>query len=61
MSRSRASLGILPDDLYIPIEPWPRIGRPAKHDPSAWAYAGLPDLTYPFHDRDVLVTACGRL
>ena len=24
-------------------------------------YAGLPDLTYPFHDRDVVVTACGRL
>lgn len=23
-------------------------------------YDGLPDLTYPFHDRDVLVTACGR-
>lgn len=36
MSRSRASLGILPDDLYIPIEPWPRIGRPAKRDLSAW-------------------------
>ena len=25
------------------------------------AYAGLPELTYPFHDRDVIVTACGRL
>jgi transposase InsO family protein len=24
-------------------------------------YAGLPDLTYPLHDRDVLITACGRL
>ena len=24
-------------------------------------YDGLPDLTYPFHDRDILVTACGRL
>jgi hypothetical protein len=28
---------------------------------SARAYAGLPELSYPFHDRDVLVTACGRL
>jgi hypothetical protein len=28
---------------------------------SARHYAGLPELTYPFHDRDVLVTACGRL
>ena len=24
-------------------------------------YHGLPELTYPFHDRDLLVTACGRL
>jgi hypothetical protein len=22
---------------------------------------GLPELTYPLHDRDVLVTACGRI
>jgi hypothetical protein len=28
---------------------------------SACAYLGLPELTYPFHDRDVVVTACGRL
>jgi transposase InsO family protein len=25
------------------------------------SYAGLPELSYPFHDRDVMVTACGRL
>ena len=24
-------------------------------------YEGLPELSYPFHDRDLLVTACGRL
>jgi transposase InsO family protein len=24
-------------------------------------YAGLPDLAYPLHDRDILVTACGRI
>ena len=24
-------------------------------------YDGLPGLTYPFHDRELLVTACGRL
>ena len=36
MSRPRASLGILPDDLYIEPEPWPRIGRPPKHDVEAW-------------------------
>src|SRR3974390_1155431 len=27
---------------------------------SARRYDGLPDLTYPFHDRDILVTACGN-
>ncbi|HVB79409.1 MAG TPA: hypothetical protein VNE82_05585 [Candidatus Binataceae bacterium] len=36
MSRPRASLGILPDDLYIALEPWPRIGRPPKLDVEAW-------------------------
>jgi transposase InsO family protein len=24
-------------------------------------YQGLPELDYPFHDRDILVTACGRI
>lgn len=24
-------------------------------------YEGLPELDYPFHDRDILVTACGRI
>lgn len=24
-------------------------------------YGGLPELTYPFHDHEILVTACGRL
>jgi Integrase core domain len=28
---------------------------------SARSYDGLPELTYPFHDRELLVTACGRL
>jgi hypothetical protein len=28
---------------------------------SARRYDGLPELRYPFHDRDVIVTACGRL
>jgi len=28
---------------------------------SARAYDGLPEVAYPFHDRDVLVTACGRI
>lgn len=24
-------------------------------------YDGLPELTYPFHDCDIIVTACGRV
>jgi transposase InsO family protein len=36
--------------------------RPAEvYAPSAKPYDGLPDLSYPLHDRDVLVTACGRI
>jgi hypothetical protein len=31
------------------------------YTPSPNPYAGLPELAYPFHDRDVLVTACGRI
>jgi transposase InsO family protein len=29
--------------------------------PSSRPYDGLPELTYPLHDREVLVTACGRI
>jgi transposase InsO family protein len=29
--------------------------------PSPRLYNGLPDIEYPFHDRDILVTACGRI
>ena len=29
--------------------------------PSPRQYQGLPELDYPFHDRDALVTACGRI
>ena len=31
------------------------------YTPSSRPYHGLPDLAYPLHDRDVLVTACGRI
>ncbi len=35
----RPRAGALPSDLYAYAEakPLPRIGRPSKHDPSAWA------------------------
>lgn len=32
-----------------------------RYAPSPRPYVGLPDLTYPLHDRDALVTACGRI
>ena len=28
---------------------------------SSRPYVGLPDLTYPLHDRDIVVTCCGRI
>lgn len=31
------------------------------YTPSPRPYQGLPELAYPFHDRDILVTACGRI
>jgi transposase InsO family protein len=31
------------------------------YTPSSRAYEGLPDLHYPFHDRDIIVTNCGRI
>ncbi len=36
--------------------------RPADvYTASPRPYAGLPDVDYPFHDKDLLVTACGRI
>jgi transposase InsO family protein len=31
------------------------------YQPSAKPYNGLPDVDYPFHDKEVLVTCCGRI
>jgi transposase InsO family protein len=31
------------------------------YTPSPRVYNGLPEIGYPFHDRSVLVTACGRI
>src|SRR5690606_16165809 len=33
----------------------------AVYTPAVRPYRGLPELHYPFHDRDALVTACGRI
>jgi transposase InsO family protein len=36
--------------------------RPAEvYTPSPRPYRGLPEISYPFHDREILVTACGRI
>lgn len=32
-----------------------------NYTPSRRPYQGLPELQYPFHDKDILVTACGRI
>ena len=31
------------------------------YTPSSRPYSGLPEIEYPLHDKDVLVTACGRI
>ena len=31
------------------------------YQPSQRPYTGLPEITYSFHDRDILITACGRI
>ena len=31
------------------------------YQPSKRVYDGLPELDYPFHDKDYLVTSCGRI
>jgi len=38
------------------------MGHPADaYTPSPRPYRGLPDLDYPFHDKAVTVTTCGRI
>ncbi len=31
------------------------------YQPANRPYRGLPEVEYPFHDKDILVTACGRI
>ncbi|HWX59835.1 IS481 family transposase [Bradyrhizobium sp.] len=39
-------------DMQCPVQ---------RYQPSSRPYRGLPDLDYPFHDRAVTVTTCGRI
>ena len=32
-----------------------------RYSPSLRSYAGLPAIEYPLHDRDLMITACGRI
>jgi hypothetical protein len=34
--REKTGFGVLPDDLYIKVEPWPRVGRPVKRCLDEW-------------------------
>lgn len=39
-----------------------KMKTPAEiYRPSVKQYRGLPEIDYPFHDREILVTSCGRL
>ena len=38
--------------MKTPMEVYTSSSRP---------YAGLPEIEYPLHDKDILVTACGRI
>ena len=31
------------------------------YQPSSRPYTGLPDIDYPFHDKTIVVTCCGRI
>ena len=31
------------------------------YQPSSRPYNGLPEIAYPFHDKELMVTSCGRL
>ena len=31
------------------------------YQPSSRPYTGLPDIDYPFHDKTIVVTRCGRI
>ena len=35
--------------------------QPSIYRPATRSYRGLPEIEYPLHDRDALVTACGRI
>jgi hypothetical protein len=57
--RDYPHLGVRPDDLYIQFEPWPRIGRPPKHDVAAWTVADHWPRRVPVTEAEVDVFEAG--
>lgn len=51
-------------DIYNNERPHESIGMkyPSEiYTPSSRIYEGLPDVSYPFHEREVTITTCGRI
>src|SRR6516162_4328085 len=62
--REERSCGRSQTSLYNGERPHQALNMqvPAQHyQPSPRQYQGLPDLDYPFHDKAVTVTTCGRI
>ena len=51
--------GVIREDEGCGIAPYLSSHHP--YMPSPRIYRGLTELNYPFHDRDILVTDCGRI
>lgn len=51
--RGHASLGVLPGDLSVQIEPWPRTGRPPKHNLETWTLTDDWPARVPVTDAEV--------
>ncbi|MEA2757209.1 MAG: hypothetical protein QOJ54_3498 [Aliidongia sp.] len=51
--RDRPGFGVLPGNLYIQIEPWPRLGRRAKHAVEAWRITDDWPASVPVTDAEI--------
>ena len=51
--RENVTLGVLPDDLFIQAEPWPRIGRPPRHDLETWRVIDDWPVRVPVTDAEI--------
>ncbi len=51
--RGRAAFGELPTDLYVVPGPWPRLGRPVKHDVESWRVIDNWPVRVPITDAEI--------